>query len=108
MFYYWFAGALQSGFCGAAAGIGAKTAIYPLDLIKKRIQVQGFEEARKAFGAVRKYTGFMHCFFCIIREENITGLYKGLRPSLLKAACTTGSHFLFYEETLKLTAFFNR
>lgn len=82
--------------------------VYPFDLIKKRIQVQGFEEARKQFGTVRKYTGFLNCALNVIKEEKFTGFYKGLWPSILKAAFTTGSHFLFYEETLKLLIYFQR
>ena len=39
--------------CGGAAGLTAKTVIYPLDLVKKRLQVQGFEEARRSFGKVK-------------------------------------------------------
>jgi len=39
--------------CGGLAGIAAKVAVYPLDLSKKRLQVQGFEEARLHFGKVR-------------------------------------------------------
>ncbi|KAG8180055.1 hypothetical protein JTE90_023672 [Oedothorax gibbosus] len=97
---------LQSGSCGAISGVAAKTIVYPLDLIKKRIQVQGFEEARKAFGSVRRYTGLFHCASTILKEEGMLGLYKGLWPSILKAACTTGSHFLFYEQTLKAIALF--
>ncbi|XP_055945712.1 mitochondrial thiamine pyrophosphate carrier-like [Argiope bruennichi] len=101
-------GAVQSTFCGAASGITAKMFVYPLDLIKKRIQVQGFEEARKAFGSVRRYTGLIHCASCILKEEGILGLYKGFWPSLLKAACTTGSHFLYYEQTLKVLVYLHR
>ncbi|XP_015927484.1 mitochondrial thiamine pyrophosphate carrier [Parasteatoda tepidariorum] len=98
----------QSSFCGAASGTLAKMFIYPLDLIKKRIQVQGFEAARIQFGAVRRYTGLIHCATCILKEEGVLGLYKGLWPSVLKAACTTGSHFLYYEETLKFLAYLHR
>ncbi|XP_054715255.1 mitochondrial thiamine pyrophosphate carrier-like [Uloborus diversus] len=100
--------ALQSSICGAASGIAAKMLIYPLDLMKKRIQVQGFEEARRSFGAVRKYRGMIHCARCIFIEEGVLGLYKGVWPSILKAACTTGSHFLYYEETLKILAYLHR
>lgn len=98
-------GILQLSLCGAGAGIAAKTVVYPLDLVKKRIQVQGFEKAREFFGAVRCYKGLIDCFKSVIREEGFLGLYKGLSPSILKAACTTGSHFLFYEEVCRLLRF---
>lgn len=39
---------------GAIAGAGAKVAIYPLDLAKKRLQIQGnYNEVREGFGKVR-------------------------------------------------------
>jgi len=37
---------------GSGAGLLAKAGIYPLDLAKKRLQVQGFEIARVKFGKV--------------------------------------------------------
>ena len=85
--------------CGALSGLCSKTAIYPLDLLKKRLQVQGFEEARKSFGKVRYYRGLRHCIIDVVKEEGILGLYKGLSPSLLKAIAAAALIFTSYELT---------
>ncbi|NWZ46672.1 mitochondrial thiamine pyrophosphate carrier isoform X1 [Haliaeetus albicilla] len=83
--------------CGSCAGIISKTLTYPFDLFKKRLQVGGFERARAAFGQVRMYRGLLDCIRQIMREEGPGGFFKGLSPSLLKAAVSTGLVFFWYE-----------
>lgn len=39
----------------------------------------------------------MDCAGQIVREEGPVGLFKGLSPSLLKAALSTGFTFFWYE-----------
>lgn len=39
---------------GSAAGACAKVCVYPLDVLKKRLQIRGFEEARQQFGKRRR------------------------------------------------------
>ena len=95
-------GGFQSLFCGSLAGICAKTAVYPLDLVKKRLQVQGFEAARLQFGQVRQYNGMTNCLAMIMREEGMFGWYKGLQASLLKAALSVGITFFSYEQACNM------
>lgn len=87
---------------GAIAGVLAKIFVYPLDMIKKRLQVQGFEEARKCFGAVRTYNGAFDCIKKVVKEEKFWALYKGLGPSVIKAGFATALNFTFYQEILNL------
>ena len=71
--------------------------------MKKRLQVQGFDKARVEFGGVRHYRGMRHCLYTIAREEGIIrGFYKGLTPSLWKAALVSGSSFYVYEKVCQV------
>lgn len=90
-------GNLRSLVCGSGAGIISKTITYPFDLFKKRLQVGGFEAARAHFGKVRSYRGLLDCVVQIAKEEGFRGFFKGLSPSLLKAALSTGFTFFWYE-----------
>ncbi|KAM5273348.1 mitochondrial thiamine pyrophosphate carrier [Ctenodactylus gundi] len=90
-------GNLKNLLCGCGAGVISKTLTYPLDLFKKRLQVGGFEHARAAFGQVRSYTGVLDCTRQVLKEEGASGFFKGLSPSLLKAALSTGFVFFWYE-----------
>uniref|UniRef100_A0A8D8RY59 Mitochondrial thiamine pyrophosphate carrier n=1 Tax=Cacopsylla melanoneura TaxID=428564 RepID=A0A8D8RY59_9HEMI len=93
---------LGSLLAGSVAGLTAKVAVYPLDLAKKRIQVQGLEEARTEFGKTLQCQSLFECLYKTWRTESLRGLYKGLSPSLLKAGLTTACLFTVYEQTLRL------
>lgn len=82
--------------CGAIAGTLGKLSVYPLDTVKKRLQVQGMKR-NETYGAIRVYTGTLHAIRSIISEEGIAGLYKGLSPSLLKAGTGAAVTFWSYE-----------
>lgn len=83
--------------CGSCAGAISKTLTYPFDLFKKRMQVGGFEQARAAFGQVQTYSGVVDCARQIAQLEGARGFFKGLSPSLMKAALATGFTFFWYE-----------
>ncbi|XP_063995888.1 mitochondrial thiamine pyrophosphate carrier-like isoform X2 [Diachasmimorpha longicaudata] len=92
----------NSMIAGSAAGLFAKTAVYPLDLARKRLQIQGFEHGRIGFGKFFSCRGLMECLSKTAKNEGLRGLFKGLLPSQLKAAATTALHFTFYEQALVL------
>ncbi|XP_075418324.1 mitochondrial thiamine pyrophosphate carrier [Tenrec ecaudatus] len=98
-------GNIKNLVCGSGAGVISKILTYPLDLFKKRLQVGGFEHARETFGQVRRYSGLLDCAKQVLREEGSQGFFKGLSPSLLKAALSTGLMFFWYE--LFCTMFYN-
>ena len=89
---------MESLVCGTGSGVASKMVVYPLDMAKKRLQVQGFESARKHFGATHEYSGLRSCLLQVARKEGVRGLYKGLTPGLLKAGLVAGCNFSVYEQ----------
>ncbi len=87
----------KSATCGALAGLCAKTGVFPLDTIKKRLQIQGFAEGRLELGRTVPYRGMLNCIVQIVKQEGLKGFYKGLSPGLIKAVAYTSTHFVLYE-----------
>ena len=85
---------------GALSGIISKTCVYPLDLTKKRLQIQQFQAHRTSFGNNIYCSGLFDCMIKTARIEGFRGLYKGLTPSIIKSGTVSGLHFLLYEEIL--------
>lgn len=61
---------------GALAGLLSKAAVYPLDLAKKRLQIQGFGEHRRSYGQHFQCSGVWHCFRATVRQEGAMGEYR--------------------------------
>lgn len=95
----------SSLFAGSLAGLCAKTVIYPFDLVKKRLQIQGFGHAREHFGEHFTCKGLIDCFRRIYYLEGPKGFMKGLSPSVIKAIVTTALHFSSYEMICKLLVY---
>ena len=58
---------------GAIGGIVSKTAVYPLDLCKKRLQIQKFGNARTTFGEHFVCNGMLDCIMKTIAREGYAG-----------------------------------
>ncbi|KAI9591316.1 mitochondrial carrier domain-containing protein [Syncephalis fuscata] len=77
--------------CGALAGSIAQTITYPLDVLRRRMQVTGMKEVGY------KYRNTWHAIHQVITKEGILGLYKGMIPNYLKVAPAIGVSFWCYE-----------
>lgn len=82
---------------GSSGAIVANALVYPLDMVKTKLQVQVKRKpGEDHHGSDPHYTGTMHAILSIIEEEGITGLYSGLFGSLLGVASTNFAYFYWY------------
>lgn len=88
---------------GLIAGVFAKTGVFPLDVIRKRLQVQGPMLGRFAGGMVPRYEKSIWNTGKSIRiNEGWRGLYRGLGISLVKSAPASAITMWTYEHVLKI------
>ncbi|KAG1779717.1 peroxisomal membrane protein PMP47B [Suillus placidus] len=74
---------------GAAGGIIAMSATYPLIVLSTRAAVNVQHDSKSVARHLLE----------IIKREGIVGLYSGLSPSLLGIAVTNGVYYYFYERS---------
>lgn len=98
----------------AVAGIGAsvlaKTSVFPLDTVRKRIQVQGPTRSRYVHKNIPDYgkLGTIGTLRVIATKEGMRGLYRGLTVSLFKAAPASAVTIWTYERVLKVLINFDK
>jgi solute carrier family 25 aspartate/glutamate transporter 12/13 len=63
---------------GSIAGATGATAVYPIDLVKTRMQNQ-----RGSLPGEIMYKSSIDCFVKVVRNEGVFGLYRGLLPQLV-------------------------
>jgi solute carrier family 25 thiamine pyrophosphate transporter 19 len=63
---------------GVVASVIAKTTVFPLDLIRKRLQVQGPTRDKYFHKGIPVYKGVFRTMQHIVRAEGTRGLYRGL------------------------------
>lgn len=87
---------------GVMASVFSKTAVFPLDLMRKRLQVQGPTRSRYIHSNIPEYRGVIRGLAQIVRREGLRGWYRGLTVSLLKTAPASAITMYVYERTLHL------
>ncbi|KAI1127692.1 mitochondrial dicarboxylate carrier protein [Nemania abortiva] len=85
---------------GILASIVAKTGVFPLDLVRKRIQVQGPTRSLYVHRNIPEYAGTIRTIRQIFKQERVRGLYRGLTVSLMKAAPASAVTMWTYERVL--------
>eukprot|EP01041_Mallomonas_annulata_P012465 gene12465-26215_t len=88
---------IKSGLCGAVSGGVAKFLVFPLDTVKKRMQVQVLQSTLHGAAMTPKYSSMSHCLIQTYRQEGIKGLFKGIVPTTLKSVVATAVTFAAYE-----------
>ncbi|GBE80464.1 Uncharacterized mitochondrial carrier [Sparassis crispa] len=77
---------------GAAAGYALWAVIYPIDMVKSRMQTDGFSAADG-----QKYKSTLDCVRKVWRTEGIGAFTRGLGPTLIRSPFANGATFLGFE-----------
>lgn len=81
---------------GAFSGTVGATVVYPINLLRTRLQAQG------TFAHPATYTGFRDVLVKTIQQEGYPGLFKGLVPNLAKVCPAVSISYLCYENLKSL------
>lgn len=77
---------LKVAFYGGLAGEMLWLSSYPFDVIKSKMQSDGF-------GADQRYKSMRDCFAQVYRREGLGGFWKGIGPTLLRAMPVSAGTF---------------
>ena len=81
-------------FYGGLAGEALWLSSYPLDVVKSKMQTDGF-------GASQRYKTMRDCFAQTWRAEGMRGFWKGIGPTLLRAMPVSAGTFAVVEMTMR-------
>ena len=82
-------GPLQTMFCGGMAGVCFWSCIFPLDVIKSRIQVRGLDGNVLSVGRD------------LVNSNGVKALYRGITPALIRTFPANAALFIAYETAKK-------
>lgn len=83
---------------GFAGGSASTILLYPLDLVKVRLQVDERSHVGSAAASNAKGRTICTTVRGVIKHEGYTGLYRGLTPAVIGSAASWGGFFILYEE----------
>ncbi|CAM0910102.1 unnamed protein product [Alopecurus aequalis] len=80
--------------CGTVSGALGATCVYPLQVIRTRLQAQ-------RANSEAAYRGMSDVFWRTLQHEGVSGFYKGILPNLLKVVPAASITYLVYEAMKK-------
>ncbi|KAK6992235.1 mitochondrial carrier [Favolaschia claudopus] len=83
---------------GTIAGVASKTAVFPFDTVRKRMQVQGQSTTGTTYPL--HTGGVLRTLSEVIARDGVRGLYRGLGIGLIKAAPASAVTVWAYERCL--------
>jgi solute carrier family 25 (mitochondrial phosphate transporter), member 23/24/25/41 len=89
-------GNIATAVLGATSGALGATIVYPLNVLRTRLQTQGTALHPPT------YNGIWDVAHRTIRNEGMRGLYKGLTPNILKVAPALSITWVTYENMKKI------
>ena len=89
-------GRMMTGAIGAISSSFGASIVYPVNLIRTRMQSQGTVIHPPT------YTGWRDCLTTTLKGEGFGGLYRGLTPNLLKVVPSMSITYMVYETSKKL------
>lgn len=89
-------GNLTLGCIGAFSGAFGASIVYPINLLRTRLQAQGTVLHPPT------YTGIVDVAQKTIKNEGVRGLFKGITPNLLKVVPSVSITYVVYENAKKI------
>jgi solute carrier family 25 carnitine/acylcarnitine transporter 20/29 len=90
--------ALDTCLYGALAGYVLWFGMYPLDVIKSKIQTDAFPSQANS----RKYHGVADVVRKTLRAQGVGGFFKGFLPTIIRSPFANGATFMAYELTMRM------
>ena len=81
---------------GAFSGAFGASVVYPINLLRTRLQSQGTAIHPPT------YTGVVDVFVKTVKGEGVRGLFKGITPNLLKVVPAVSITYVVYDNTKRV------
>eukprot|EP01097_Dermamoeba_algensis_P009412 TRINITY_DN6615_c0_g1_i1.p1 TRINITY_DN6615_c0_g1~~TRINITY_DN6615_c0_g1_i1.p1 ORF type:complete len:345 (-),score=54.30 TRINITY_DN6615_c0_g1_i1:43-1077(-) len=82
--------------CGALAALFAQVATFPIDTVRRRLQLQGSFVLSPLVPGQRS-TSTLRCITKIYQKEGVLGFYSGLQTSIFKSVPASSIQFACYD-----------